>query len=47
MSESDAPLIFRSLDTCDGCGTTLKPDDRLSGLCESCQAPRPQEDQGE
>jgi hypothetical protein len=34
------PLIFRGLDLCDGCGARLEPGDRLSGLCETCQAPK-------
>ena len=32
-----APLIFQSLDVCDGCGTKLAPG-RLSGLCPACLA---------
>jgi hypothetical protein len=30
-------LTFRGLDLCDGCGTRLDAEDRLWGLCPSCQ----------
>lgn len=33
------PLTFKGLDLCDGCGATLDPRDRLSGLCAACLAP--------
>lgn len=37
VSTPDTPsLTFRGLDLCDGCGATLEPGDRLSGLCPAC-----------
>jgi hypothetical protein len=30
-------LTFRGSDCCDGCGGSLKPGDRLWGLCPACQ----------
>ena len=38
----DPPLTYHR-DRCDGCGAPLEPGERLSGLCGTCQAPRPQE----
>jgi NMD protein affecting ribosome stability and mRNA decay len=33
-------LTYRGLNFCDGCGTPLEPDKRLSGLCPRCQPSR-------
>jgi len=35
-------LTFHGLDLCDGCGTRLDPKGRLSGLCPTCQNPKPE-----
>ncbi len=31
-------LTFTDLSKCDGCGTHLERDERLSGLCRTCEA---------
>ncbi len=33
-------LTYQGLDRCDGCGAALVPEDRLSGLCPTCQPRR-------
>jgi hypothetical protein len=33
-------LTYPGLGRCDGCGTQFAPDERLSGLCPTCQPPR-------
>ncbi len=39
---TDAPLTFRAMDLCDGCGIRLEPGYRLCGLCAACLATSPE-----
>ncbi len=38
----DAPLTFRGMDSCDGCGVRLEPGYRLCGMCATCLATAPE-----
>ncbi len=38
----EAPLTFRGMDRCDGCGAPLAPGYRLAGMCEACLATIPE-----